>query len=533
MGGAKNCPETPRQKMIGMMYLVLTAMLALNVSADILNGFNKLRHSMESSIQSTDSRTDDLMKTFEAAYSKDEGGKAKYGEWWTIAQANKKMCDDFYNYIEQFKLEIVNMVEGEEYTSMPDEIRNGSDTNKPHQYAINEKDPSGKTHAEELRARMDLFRQYMTSADSECLQRKMKDVAFKHEWEQKVQMYTSLFSTGTVKTQEGETIPWEQSIFEEMPAGAVFALLTKYQSDIRLAENDFLTFLFKSAGSSDFVINSVQALVLPDNGEYIMQGNHYRARIVSAAVDTTNLPMVYINGQEYANGVYDLVANQVGQHTYKGYMLMPGDTTHYVFEGHYTVGAPSASMSNVDMNTIYRGYDNKFNISVPGMGGDKLKVTATGASVSQKGGLYIVKPTADAKTVKISVYADVDGKSMLMGANEYKVKPLPKPSAFLIAGAETFDGTERIGLKALKGGDTHLEASYGPDGVLNLPFTIVSFEIYAGGRYLQTTGNKFSMDMKNAIGKMRANDVLNIMTIKYKDPAGNTNTLPNLSLRLK
>ncbi|MCQ2342142.1 MAG: gliding motility protein GldM [Paludibacteraceae bacterium] len=517
-----------------MMYLVLTAMLALNVSADILNGFNKLRHSMESSIKSTDSRTDDLMKTFEAAYSKDEGGKTKYGPWYEIAKNNKKMSDDFYDYIEQFKLEIVNMVEGAQYDKMPEEIKNGSDTNKPHQYAINEKDPNtGRTHAEELRARMDAYRQYMTTADSECIQNKMRDLQFKHEWEQKVEMYNSLFSTGTVTNEEGETIPWEQSIFEEMPAGAVFAMLTKYQSDIRLAENDILNFMYKSAGSSDFVINSVQALILPDNGEYIMQGGHYRARIVSAAVDTTNLPMVYINGQEYADGIYDLVANQVGQHTYTGYMLMPGDTTHYNFEGKYTVGAPSASISNVDMNTIYTGYENKFNISVPGMAGDKIKVSATGATVSQKNGLYIIKPTDGAKTVKISVSAEVDGRVSLMGSNEYKVKPLPKPSAFLLSGAETYDGTAKISLKALKSSDAHLEASYGPEGVLDLPFTIVSFEIYAGGRYMKTDGNKFSRDMLTAINKLRANDVLSIMTIKYREPSGKVNTLPNLTLGLK
>ncbi|MCQ2310319.1 MAG: gliding motility protein GldM [Paludibacteraceae bacterium] len=519
--------------MIGMMYLVLTAMLALNVSADILNGFNKLRHSMESSIKSTDDRTDDMMKTFEAAYNKDEGGKAKYGPWLEIARSNKKMSDDLYNYIEQFKLDIVNMVEGTEYTSMPEEIKNGSDTNKPHQYAINEKDPSGRTHAQEFRVRMDAYRQYLSSADSECIQGKMRDVQFAHEWEQKCAMCNTLFSTGTVTNEEGESIPWEQSIFEEMPAGAVFALLTKYQSDIRMAENDWLTFWYKTAGSSDFVINSVQALILPDNGEYIMQGNHYRARIVSAAVDTTNLPMVYINGQEYADGVYDLVANQVGQHTYSGYMLMPGDTTHYTFTGQYTVGAPSASISNVDMNTIYTGYENKFNISVPGMGGDKIRVSATGASVSQKGGLYIIKPNEGAKTVKISVSAEIDGKVSLMGSNEYKVKPLPKPSAFLISGSETYDGTAKIGLKALKSGDAHLEASYGPEGVLDLPFTIVSFEIYANGRYLKAEGNKFSADMKTAIGKMRANDILSIMTIKYREPSGKVNTLPNLTLGLK
>jgi len=499
-----------------------------------LNGFNKLRHSMESSIESTDRRTDDLMRLFEAAYNKDEGGMKKYGDWWAIAQANKRMSDDFYNYIEQFKLDIVNMVEGEEYTEMPDEIENGSDTNKPHQYAINERDKAtGRTHAQELRVRMDQYRQYMISADSECIQNKMRDTSFRHEWDQKVEMYNALFSTGTVTNEEGATIPWEQSIFEEMPAGAVIAMLTKYQSDIRLAENEDLNFMFKAAGSSDFVINSVQALIIPDNGEYIMQGNHYRARIVSAAVDTTNLPMVYINGHEYPNGVYDLIANQIGKHTYSGYMLMPGDTTRYTFQGQYTVGAPTASVSNIDMNTIYTGYDNKFNISVPGMGGDKIKVSATGATVSQKDGLYIIKPNEGAKTVKISVHAEVDGKTMLMGSNDYKVKPLPKPSAFLISGAETFDGTAKIGLKALKNADTHLEASYGPEGVLDLPFTIVSFEIYANGRYLKAEGNKFSRDMITAIGKMRSNDVLNIMTIKYREPSGKVNTLPNLTLGLK
>ncbi len=533
MGGAKNCPETPRQKMIGMMYLVLTAMLALNVSADIINGFTKLRHSMESSIKSTDARTEDIMKIFEAAYNKDEGGRKKYGDWWIIAQTNKKMSDDLYDYLEHFKLDIVNMVDGENYTTMPDDIKNGSETNKPHQYALNMKDASGRTNAEELRARMDHYRQYMSSADSECLQNKMKDAAFAHEWEQKTAMVNSLFSTGTVTNQEGETIPWEQSVFEEMPAGAVLALLTKYQNDIRMVENDFLNFFYKSAGSSDFVINSVQALILPDNGEYIMQGGHYRARIVSAAVDTTNLPMVYINGNEYPDGVYDLVANQVGQHTYTGYMLMPGDTTHYNFKGQYTVGAPSASISNVDMNTIYTGYENKFNISVPGMGGDKIKVSATGATVTQKNGLYIILPSENSKTVKISVHAEVDGRTVLMGANDYKVKPLPKPSAFLLSGADTYDGTERIGIKALKSGDAHLEASYGPDGVLDLPFTIVSFEIYAGGRYLKAQGNKFSRDMMTAIGKLRSGDVLNIMTIKYREPSGKVNTLPNLTLGLK
>jgi len=537
MGGAKNCPETPRQKMIGMMYLVLTAMLALNVSADILNGFNKLRKSMESSIISTEGRTNDLMRTFEAAYSKDEGGMKKYGEWWAVAQANKQMSDEFYDYIENFKMDIVRMVEGKvkgvELTEMPKTIKNGSDTNKPHEYALTQRGESGKIHAVEFKERMDQYRVYMTTAKSECIQRKMADPKFAHEWNEKVQMFSDLFNTSDVRNDEGETIPWEQSIFDEMPAGAVFAMLTKYQNDVRLAENDLLEFLFKSAGSSDFVINSVQALIIPDNGEYIMKGGHYRARIVSAAVDTTNLPVVFINGKEYPNGVYDIVAGSVGQQTYRGYMLMPGDTTHYEFKGQYTVGEPSVTISNKDMDIIYSGYDNKYDISVPGVPTDKLKVSAVGAKIDRRNGVWIVQPQTAAKTVTISVQAEVDGKLTNMGSQSFRVKPLPKPSCFFVANEVTYDGSVKVAKKALTAADAHLEASYGPDGVLNLPFTIKSFEMYAGGRMIQATGNVFNKDMINAISKMKSNEMLNILTIKYQEPGGAIKTLPNFGLIIK
>ena len=169
MGGAKNCPETPRQRMIGMMYLVLTAMLALNVSADILNGFTKLRKSMESSIVSSDARTEDIMKTFEMQCNKDEGSMKKYRDWFEIAKANKEKSDEFYNYIETFKLAIVNMVEGAEYTQMPEVIQNGSDTNKPHEYAFNYRAESGLSNAEDFRSHMEEYRQFMTTASAECL----------------------------------------------------------------------------------------------------------------------------------------------------------------------------------------------------------------------------------------------------------------------------------------------------------------------------------------------------------------------------
>ncbi len=533
MGGAKNCPETPRQKMIGMMYLVLTAMLALNVSADILNGFNKLRHSMESAILSTDARTEDVMRTFEAAYNKDEGSRKKYGEWYEIAIAIQTKSDEFYNYIERFKLDILNMVENAEYTSMPEEIRNGSDTNKPHQYAINERDiQTGRYHAEELRMRMDEYRIYMTSADSECVRRKMLDSKFAHDFNMKVDMFNSLFNTSDVVNEEGESIPWEQSIFEEMPAGAVFAMLTKYQNDIRTAENDIVNFMFQSAGRSDFVVNSVEALVMPINGEYIMQGGHYRARIVSAAVDTNQTPVFYINGKEYTDGIYDIVGSGVGPQTFSGYMMMPDDSTHYPFKGQYTVGAPSATISNTDLNIMYRNFKNLFSISVPGVSRDKMKVSVSaGATLSVDKNMYVIVPGDNVKEVTITVMAETDGKMVQMGNQTYRVRALPKPGAYLKSG-ETEYAEGNISRSALLAPNATIIASYGPDGLLDLHYQILSFKLNINGAMTECKSDKFGKMERDKLGKLKKGAMISITDVTAKGPDGKIVKLRGIPLTL-
>lgn len=534
MGGAKNCPETPRQKMIGMMYLILTAMLALNVSADILNGFTKLRHSMESSISSTDLRTADVMQMFEAAYSKDEASKKKYGEWYEIALKVKEESDAFYNYIEGFKLDIANLVDNANYTKMPDKLKAGSDTNKPHQYAINEIDPTtGKTHAITFHERMDAYCEYMTHAESKCVLERMKDVKFKHSMEQKELMFKQLFSTeDLIVPGELEKITWERSTFEEMPADAVIALLTKYQNDIRVAQNDLITFFFTQTGSSDFVVNQVTPIVIPSNGEYIMQGQRYRAKIASAMIDTNQVPRVFINGVEIQDGIYEVASGSVGPHNYDGYMLIGDDTTHYRFKGQYTVGAPTATISNTDLNIMYRGYDNQFSISVPGVGSDKVRVQCSGATVTKNGNGWIIKPGAGDKAL-IEVLAEVDGKMLSMGKQEYRVKQLPRPDAYFMLNGESKGDNGKITRSDLINGNARIEASYGPDGLIQAKFQITGFAVkLPSGTELQNSGNKFDGKTLDAIKKLKAGNMVTIRYIKAKGPDGATVTLRALPLEL-
>lgn len=516
------------------MYLVLTAMLALNVSAEIINGFTKIRHSMDSSVESTFNRTSITLKQFQYEYEKDDAGRAKYGEWWEVAQAIHNKSDEFYNFIEQFKLDIANMVDNpsEPYTVMPDDIKGGSDTNNPHAYAFNQTGSTGKTHAQEFEDWMDNFREYLTHADSECIKRKVgTDKHFAQEWEMKIDMFNKIFSTDDIQGEDG-IVSWQTSIFHEMPASAVFALLSKYQYDIRMAENDLINFMFNAAGASNFVVNQITAVVLPQSGEYVMQGQRFSAKIVSGAVDTLNLPQVFINGTECPGGIYEVTASGLGEHKYSGYILMPGDTTRYTFTGQYTVGAPSAAIANLDLDVMYSGYNNRFNISVPGVSADKIKVECANAKVSKSGNEWIINP-AKGKETKVVVRAEQNGKVVEMGSQVFRLKPLPSPDAYISFGGQ-ISASEKMQKSILVSGGAGVVADYGPEALIKAKFTVKSFSVkFPNGQEERCTGTKFSANAIKLIRTVKPGNVITIRNVLAVGENGEERTLRTLSIELQ
>ena len=339
MSGAKNCPETPRQKMIGMMYLVLTAMLALNVSSEILNGFTMVDNSLHSTIESSDMRNDDLYKDFEYIYKENP---EKVGEWLNKANQIKKQSDELFQYIENFKIEIVKI----------------ADKKKA--------DPKGREI--EARDNLDAAGQYaLVGGNAKVLRNKLKSycdtlVSYSGNNEIKQKMYLNLFSTNSVKSKEsGEMIPWENAMFEMMPVSAVVTLLTKYQSDIRASESEIVQYLKGQTDASDFRVNKIEALVVP-NSKFVFRGEKYSARIVLSAVDSTKIPQYFVNGAQLGrNGMYEFVAGgKLGPAKYSGEIRVPGkggSVMSYRFESDYMVGEPSATISNEDLNVVYRGID--------------------------------------------------------------------------------------------------------------------------------------------------------------------------------
>ena len=511
MSGAKNCPETPRQRMIGMMYLVLTAMLALNVSSEILNGFTMVDNSLHSTIESSNMRNTVLYEDFNYL---DKQNHAKVGVWLEKAKHITKQSDELFNYIEQFKIDIIKLADKEEADPKGRVIKAQDNLDVAGQYAI----LGGK--GKELKSRIDAYCDTLVN-NVEGNKTKQK-------------MFKTIFSTEKIKSQKtGEMMPWENAMFEMMPVSAVVTLLTKYQSDIRASESEMIQSLKGRLDQNDYRVNSMKAYVVAKSG-YVMKNSKYSAQIILSAVDSTKKPLYYVGGSQIKDGLYEINCGKSGLQKLSGEIKLAGaDGTlrSYPFATEYMVGEPSATVSNEDLNVIYMGVDNNFRISAPGVPAENLNVSVTGARcVSPSKGKYVISTTSF-NEVTVTVKAKIDGKEMVMGVNKFRVKKLPDPMPYLQYTAK--DGNEKqanggyVPLSTLS--SARLIASQGPDALVKANFRILSFTMLVKGLSpAQVTGEKLNAAF---VSKLRSGDYLIIADIKAAGPGG-TFTLPSLAIQI-
>ena len=517
MSGATNCPETPRQKMIGMMYLVLTAMLALNVSAAILNGYTQVDESLHATIETMEQSNAETYATFKAALDKNA---EKTQEWYDKAMEVQRVSNEFYAYVQKFKDDMVKMVDGDKakMNAKVSELGKQDDTNIPQQYAINE------GNAKVLKDKLNAYCKFLmsiTGEDARMLNAELK----------------ATFATNDGANAEGEPIVWEDVLFHEMPMCAVITILTKIQSDVRHCEGKVVEYLLKATDAGDLRVNKFNAYVIP-SADYVVKGTKYTAQVILAALDSTQTPEYYVNGQKLkSNGVYEVIANTVGVQKIKGeiaYMNQQGEIQRLPFEREYTVGEPTATISNTDLNIMYRGYDNPFSISVPGVSSHALQVKCASAAVKPQGnGLWVIVPTEKAPDkLAIEVYADMGGTPLLMGSHVYRVKNLPKPNAYFeIDGVPTEE--TRLPRAKLIDPKNKIVASYGADGLVQAKFDIVSFQVkLPTGASMAVKGDRFDARTLAAIKKLQQGSSLNIMYIKAKGPDGKEIQLRGLPIEL-
>ena len=517
MGGAKNCPETPRQKMISMMYLVLTAMLALNVSAAILNGYAAVDDSLHATIETMNEGNHDTYAQFRAAL---EQNPEKIQAWYDKAMEIQKRSNAFYDYVQTFKDEMVEQAEGKDAkkNATVRELKKQDDTNVPQRYAINE------GNAVKLKEAINTYRDFMIeiTGDAPAIDEELRQT----------------FVTPRGVNTSGDSISWEESLFMEMPMCACVTVLSKLQSDIRHIEGRAVRFLLTQTDAGDLRVNKFNAYVIP-SANYVVKGTKYTAQIILAAIDSTQSPEYYVNGQRLdAQGHYEVIANKVGVQKITGqigYLDNQGDMQYLPFEREYTVGEPTATISNTDLNIIFRNHDNPFSISVPGVSANLLQVKCAQAKVTTlKEGTWVINPpTNTPDKLVIEVYAKMSDGMLSMGSQEFRVRNLPKPSSYFeINGVPTEnDWITRANLIDPK---NRIIASYGADGLVQAKFDIVSFQVkLPTGSVITVHGDKLNDKAIKEIKGLKPGSMITMRLIKAKDPGGQIHILRNIVFELK
>ncbi len=516
--GATNCPETPRQRMISMMYLVYTAMLALNVSAEILNAFVIVGDSVEVTNKLMAGKAESTYIAFENAYN---GNPGKVGDNWAKAQEVRKKTKAMLDYIDNIKYELHVAVDGLEGGVAESKkilaekgfsgIKKNDNYDIPTNYFLASTEDGSAGKALELRKKIEAYQADMlTYVQSEAYKKQLKTMQIKTDQ--------------TWKNKAGQDLNWQMYNFYHTIITADMVLLNKFKSEIQNAEMDLVNHLYSQISADDFKFDQVTARVLPKS-TYIIQGGQYEADVIVAAYDSKSELRGEVRGQNIVgdSGMLKLKfgANALGEQKYKGTIFVKKETGEmpYEFEGEYFVAAPSATISATKMNVFYIGVDNPVSISVPGANSKDIVATATGAGATlkkEKDGEYTVRVEKQG-SCQINVKAKIAGKEMDMGTMKFRTKKIPDPAAMF--GKHKGGSIER---EVLAGATLRIS----PEGFdFPVQYRPASFkvQVHAGGdaeAQTYVTGGKFPPDIAAKIRKARRGTKVYIEDIRAVGPTG-------------
>ena len=511
---------SPRQRMINLMYIVLTAMLALNVSSDVLNGFNQVHDGLM--------RTNDNMATkneIQYQYLQELNSKnpTKVGPWLEKGTYLRNYSISLLNHIDSLKLAIAIQADGKK--GDPDNMINVDDLEAASVTMLNPSTNKGK----QLKEQIDLFRVSVAGLISDTVKRKA--------------VMDMLSTTPREKLQVSGKETWEEQTFDNMPAIAAVTLLSKLQSDIREAESEALSNIITNVDIGDVRVNELNPYVIPQSN-MVMRGGKYSANIVLAAIDTTQRPAIFVDGHKIENGVYELIANSVGNHEYSGYIEVArgdGSIDRREFKSSYTVMEPMATISPTLMNVLYAGIDNPISISVPGVAMNGVEASMTNGTLSRHGDSWIAKANTVGQDAVISVFATIDGHRQQVGSMTFRVRSLPDPAPFIPIKDAQGNLTNYKGVPKKISKAQLMEAqSIGAaidDGILNVSFTVESFSTVfydsMGNAIPEVSdGNKFSSRQKEQFRRMKPGSRFFISNVKAKGPDGVSRVIYPLEVSL-
>ena len=508
--------------MINLMYLVFIAMMALNVSTEVLDGFELVEGSLRTSIDNSTRRNELVAKEMEDYYRQNP---QKVGEWIEKSRQVKQASDSLCSYIQALKVRIVEEADGE--GADVDNIDRKDDLEAASHIMLSPITGEGK----KLREAIDQYRTWMGGFIQDSL---------------KTAVMEASLSTTPPKKAGINTRSWEEALFENMPVAASVTLLTKLQSDIRYVEGEVLSNLLNNVDVGDYRVNQITAQVIPES-QIVMRGSPYRANIVLSAVDSTKRPTIVVNGKELpaeANGLFTAGTGSVGTFPIKGFIEMPnadGSIMRREFESEYFVTEPSATIAPTMMNVLYAGIANPMRIAVPGVPSGNVTATMTNGTLTRSGDGWVAHPGKVGSEAVISVSAQLEGRTQSVGSMTFRVRKLPDPTVYLpvkdgSGNTVHYKGSpKRISKAALMSADG-LGAAI-DDDILNVTYQVVSFSTVffdqMGNAIPEVSnGSQFSQRQKDQFRRLKAGKSFFISNVKAKGPDGITRDISPMEVAL-
>ncbi|MBP1673522.1 MAG: gliding motility-associated protein GldM [Bacteroidetes bacterium] len=540
--GATNCPETPRQRMIGMMYLVLTAMLALNVSKDILNAFSTVDEALTMSTQITNKGISGFQRKL--ALEKASQGEAKVKNAEIMVNEIVRESDQLVDYIEKMKVELLIAVDGTEKTEdgkikTANDIKSKDNISKAHRFMFGEDKALNSGKAVDLRKKIEAYRNKILSF-------------VKPEGRQIIGDQIGLKVNENYKNKDGAPENWEVHYFGHQIMIATYTLLNKTIGEIRNAQSIMLNYAIGSTTADDFKFNQIQARAIPVS-QMVFQGDKYSADVIVAAFDDRQSPEVYyrmgadtlistegatrLDGQ---NGIVklEIPAGSPGEQKFAGFIRVTkpdGTQTNYAFKDKYTVLKPSATVAAEKMNVFYANIDNPVSVNAP-VAPDKISINLTGGGTATKTapGNFNVRVT-DAmvgRTVTVNVSAESGGRTAQMGGTVFRVKRVPDPQA-RIGGNYTGGRVSKNDLLA----NPFINAQMPQDFAYQLQWKITAYQVIFNVKGMEDTpitvqGGAFTETLKTKIKNAIPGTVIIFQGIKTSSEAG-PRSLNEITVRIK
>lgn len=408
--------------MINMLYLVLLALLALNVSAEVLDAFRLVNQSLEDTRDNFEYQSQGLYDRFQGIYEEDPEDEVE--KYWNLAQEVRQRSDSLVAQMERYKEDLVEQAGGRDETG---HIVSADNLDISSWYMVEQ------GNAEELKDSIRNLREFYFESLEGILP---EDHDFR----------LSLSAEDPDPRPDQPNLNWERQLFYYVPVTAAVTNLSRLQNDLRNSEADVVQRMLRYVAQDMRIqFDDTEAQVIPTSN-YVMIGEEFEAEIFLAAFSRSQDPRIVIEGEEMdpeeiqrGKGIFRESPTQVGERTYTGFIELPGQDQRDSFEISYQAFEPAANITADEMNLMYVGLDNPITVSVPGYPSDRVDATITNGTLTPRGGdgqFNVTLPEGTRETTVAAYVTLDDGSRERMGEQEYRVRNVPRPTASLQGNTE-------------------------------------------------------------------------------------------------